>query len=328
MTAVRFAFDSFPNTVNGGSVEAYSVNTPVTGGISNEIVHWNAGFALAVHPDFSVGLTVTAATLDLRADTLTQVVDPLELFLDPTHPRLPSQSTTDLYQTSVDDSDTDVTYTIGILWHPTTVFAGGRSPWQFGAVYREGARFEVDETTTLNGLADTMFRNSIIVPDRYAVGASYRTEEHWLFTAEIERIEYSDMLEGFRSGVNFLTSDRVADGAFDPDPDQPIEFDIDDGTVPRIGVEYRSSPGGRGRLALRAGYLRMPDDRIRMKQFNSDDPDVNQAYLEAFRGGDDVDHLTAGVGYAFGRSSFELGGAVSDESTTLLGNYTFTLEGR
>ena len=327
-TAVRFAFDSFPNTVNGGAVEAYSVDTPVTGAISSTIVQRNVGAAFAVHPDFSLGLTVTMAQLDLEADTLTQVVDPLELFLDPTHPRLPSQSTTDLYRTTVDDSDTDVTYTIGILWHPTTVFSGGKSPWQFGAVYREGARFEVDETTTLNGVPDAMFKNAIIVPDRYAVGMSYRTKEHWMFTAEIERIEYSDLLEGFRSGVNFLTSDRVADGAFDLDPDQPVVFDIDDGTVPRVGVEYRSSPGGRGRIALRAGYLRMPDDRIRMSQFNSDDPAVNDAYLEAFRGGEDVDHVTAGAGYAFGRSSFEIGGAVSDESTTFIGNYKFTLDGQ
>ena len=83
-----------------------------------------------------------------------------------------------------------------------------------------------------------------------------------------------------------------------------------DRSVPRVGVEFVHSPGGRGQLALRAGFFRMPDDRIRMSSFNSVDPDVNDAYLEAFRGGEEMDHVTAGVGYSFGRSSFEIAGAV------------------
>ena len=64
----------------------------------------------------------------------------------------------------------------------------------------------------------------------------------------------------------------------------------------------------------------MPDDRIRMTSFNSLDPDVNSAYLGGFRGGEDVDYVTAGLGYSVGRSSFQLGAAVSDESTSIVGN--------
>ena len=41
-----------------------------------------------------------------------------------------------------------------------------------------------------------------------------------------------------------------------------------------------------------------------------------------------TDYVTAGAGYTFGRSSFEFGGAISDESTMIVGSYTFTLEGR
>jgi long-subunit fatty acid transport protein len=326
MTAIQFAFDTFPNTVNGNQVEAYSVNTPVTGGVSSEVVYWNFAAALDVHPDFSVGATVTAATLDFRADTLTQVVDPLELFLDPTHPRLPDQTTSDVYRTTVNDSDTDVAFTVGVLWHPTTVFASGESPWQFGAVFRKGASFNVDESITLNGLPDAAFSNTIVVPDRYAVGMSYRANPRWLVTAEVERIEYSDLLEDFRTGVNFLTSERAADGTFAVDPDGSIEFDLDDGSVPRVGVEYSAAPGLHGQLALRAGYLRMPDDRIRMSRFNSSDPAVNAAYLGGFRGGEEQHYVTVGAGYSFGRSALELGGAISDDSTMFVGSYTFTLE--
>ena len=53
-TEARFAFDSFPNTVGGGGVEAYSIQTPVSGGSSMEIVYWSAGAALQVHLDAAV----------------------------------------------------------------------------------------------------------------------------------------------------------------------------------------------------------------------------------------------------------------------------------
>ena len=103
-------------------------------------------------------------------------------------------------------------------------------------------------------------------------------------------------------------------------------FKIDDGVVPRFGVEFVDPNVAGGRLAVRGGYLRMPDDRIRLSRFNSTDPDINDAYRSAFRGGDEVDYVTAGVGYTIGRSSIQIGGAFSDEETQVIGSYTFKLE--
>jgi long-subunit fatty acid transport protein len=327
VTAASFAFEGFPNTVNGNTVEAYSVDTTVSGGSDAEIIYWSMGAALEVHQDFSFGYTLTYATLDIEADTLTEIVDPLELFVDPSHPRLPAQSTTDVYRTIVDGSDEDFAFSIGVHWHPDSVFADGPSPWRLGAVFRKGAEFGVSESTFLNGQPDETFINRIIVPDSYGLGLSYLGGERWLFVGEVERVEFSDMLDGFRSGVNYLTSGRVADGAFGIDPDATITYDVDDEWVPRIGGEYRiPSRRGPGQgAALRAGYYRSPDNRIRMTQFNSDDPDVNEIYLEAFGGGEEENHVTAGFGYTWAGSTFQIAGDFGDESTQILISYTYSL---
>jgi len=324
-TQARFSFPSFPNTVNGSTVEAYSVDTQVSGDRSADIIAWSVTGSMDVTQDFSAGLTVTYATLDLTSHSETDVIDPLQLFLDPTHPRFPAQPSVDVYETAADGKDSDVTFTFGLHLHPDSVFVGGVSPWRFAAVYRRGARFSVGETTTLNGTPGQRFDTSIVVPDRYALSASYRSPVHWLFSIEIERVEYSDLLEGFRTGVNYLTSGQVAGGAFGIDPTRKVEFSVDDGVIPRAGLEYVFWPGGHGgrRLALWAGYYRTPDDRIRMTEFNSDDTTVNAAYMGAFKGGEAADHVTGGVGLDIGSSSFHVAGDSWNEGRQFVGTYTY-----
>lgn len=322
-TEARFSFDSFPNTVGPGGVEAYSVRTPVTGGGSAEVVYWTGGASLELTEDFSMGMTVSYATLELQTDTLTQVVDPLELLLDPSHPRLPGMADSDLYRTAIDGTDDGLAWSLGVHWHPDSSFADGSSPWRFGAVYLKGAEFGVRESVFLNETLDQSFINYVVVPDRYSVAASYDLGQRWLFTLEYERIEYSDMMQGFRSGVNYLTSGRVAGEAFGIDPDVPVEYTLDDGDVPRAGVEWNHLWDGSKprRLAVRVGYFRMPDSRIRMTQFNSTDPAVNSTYLTAFGEGEAQDFLTAGAGYSFSRYSIDLSGAASDTSYQVVGSF-------
>lgn len=322
-TRARFAFETFPNTVNGGVVEAYTVNAPVAGFSDARIVHWNLGAGYDLHPDFSVGATITYAALDITAQTLTTIEDPLELFADPSHPRRPSQPAADEYRTAIDDSDLDLTYSVGVHWHPSSVFASGTARFSFAAVFRKGAKFEVREATSFNGVADPSFQNTIVVPDRYSLGWSYRASERFLLSGELERVEYSDLLLGFRSGVNFLTSERLADGAFATNPAGSAEFTVDDGTIPRIGVEYLVPTRKSLAVAVQGGYYRMPDARVRMSRFNSGDPAVDQVYLEAFRGGDAVDHLTLGSGFRFGRSRVQVAGDFSDEGTQIVAAYVF-----
>ena len=114
------------------------------------------------------------------------------------------------------------------------------------------------------------FTNDIIVPDSYALGLSYQSLRHWLVTAEIERVEYSDMTDGFRSGVNYLAGGKIVDDAFGTDADTIVMFKVSDRWVPRLGGEYRfgNRAGPDRGAAVRAGYYRLPNDRIRLGRAN------------------------------------------------------------
>lgn len=323
-TGARFSFDTFPNTVSGNKVVAYSIGAPVTGSVQSDIVYWNASASLDLHPDFSVGATISYATLDLEASTRTEIDDPLQILVDTSHPRLPAQPTTDVYETAADGSDTDIAWAIGVLWHPDTVFAGRRSPLTFGATFRRGAAFGVEESSTLNGKPDRRFENTIAVPDRFAVGVTYGFLESWLAGIEVERVDYSDMMEGFQEGVSYLTSEHLADGAFTTGSKKSISYKLNDGYVYHVGVErelrLRGSAGPR--LALRAGWFLTPDREIRMTRFNSTDPAVRRTYLKAFPGGDSESHVTAGVGLDWDPHSVQVGFEYADAGTRLLVTYT------
>lgn len=305
-TGLRVAFDTFPNVVAGGRVEAYSVAGTVDGRISTDAVRWSASAALDVHPDFTFGAGLGYATLDLEASTTTHLEDPLELVVDPSHPRLPSQPTTALFGSRIDDSDTGFSWVAGILWHPDSLFAGGRSPWRFGVAFRKGARFTVREQTFINETPDRALDTRIVEPDRYSVGASFRPTERWTIGLEAERIEYSDLLEDFEAGVNVLTGPGVG-GFFPVDPDGSVRFDADDAFVPRVGAAYAFTAGTRVRGFVAAGLYRAPDGRVYLAEFNAADPAVNAAYLDAFRAGDDENHVTLGAGVSFARYDVHAG---------------------
>jgi hypothetical protein len=325
-TGSQFAFDTFPNTVSpAGGVVAYSVAAPVTGDTTTDVVYWSASAAYQIHQDFSIGATVSYATLSTRMNTTTEVNDSLQLFVDPTHPRLPAQPAIDFYRTGLDGTDTGLAYSIGVQWHPVTPFQGAAAPWRFGVVYKKGVEFTVPETTSLNGLPDRTFDNAIVVPDRYALGASYALGERWLFALQFERVEYSDMLKGYRSGVNFFTSARVAEGAYTVDPAKSVTFKVDDGTLVRAGAEYLVPLGKDDRnLAVRAGYYYQPDDTVRMTGFNSTSASVNAMYLAAYPKGSSTNHFTAGLGYVMGSSSFQLGVDTSNDGTHVVATYALT----
>lgn len=326
-TGATFSFDSFPLAVNGDAVESYAVQTTVQGESSVEIVSYDVAVGVELHQDFSAGIILSYATLDVEAESATHVLDPQGVIVNPGNPRLPSQPDADVYTTHANDSDSDLTYTLGLHWHPDSVFATGVSPWRVGAVYRRGARFSVEGSASLNGLPVQEVENRIVVPDRFGLGVSYAFLERWMVVAEWERVEYSDQLDGFEPGVNYLTSAGVAGGQLGISPPEDIEFDVDDGDILRAGVEYVMPVGAAGnRLALRGGWYHTPDSRIRMTGFESGDADVNETYLEAFPGGEADDHFTAGVGFTMGRSIFSVGFETSDGGSQIVGSYTLALE--
>jgi long-subunit fatty acid transport protein len=329
-TRASLAFDTFPNVVVGDEIQAYSVDTVVTGDLDANVVYWNAAVSYEVHEDFSVGVTLTYARLDMDGHSTTQVIDPEQLLLDPTHPRLAGQTSSDFLRTDVDDTDSDFTYTIGIHWHPNSVYPDGRSPWRLGAVVRQGASFSVKESVSINDIPERSFDNRVVVPDRWALGISYRTPQHWLFSAEWERVQYSDLMQGYETGVNYLTSERLAEASFNLEEGRNIEFDISDGNIVRAGAEYLHLLGGDPgrRLTVQAGYFRSPEDRIRMTRFHSNSSEVNETYREAFPGANDENHFTAGVGLTWGAYSFQIAAETSDLGDQVVGSFGFDLTRR
>jgi long-subunit fatty acid transport protein len=297
--------------------------------MSAEIVYWNAAVSFDLHPDFTAGLTLTYATLELDADTQTIVSDPLQILVSSSHPRLPSQSDTDVYRTMAHGTDDDLTWSIGVHWHPGSAFAEGSSPWRFGASMRKGARFGLEETTTLNGLPDRRFENSIAVPDQYSIGASYRPDERWLFSGQVDRVNFSDLLDDYRTGVNYVTSPHLAQGAFSTGPSHAIRYELNDGYVYRLGLEYSmpTKEPDRG-VAFRGGWSRLPDTVVQMTHFNSSDTSVNRTYREAFPEGDEENHFSAGVGLGLGRSAFQVGVDASESGTLWLANYVYAWRSR
>jgi hypothetical protein len=196
-------------------------------------------------------------------------------------------------------------------------------------VYRKGAELSVpEEVLEFNATSGQfeqirLFDNVLKVPDRWGVGGSYHGNR-WLFTADVERILYSDLLEGFVTGVNFFTS-----GAFPPTllpgVDQ-LRFDVDDATVGRVGAEYAFVTRGQWQYAVRAGYYNQPDNKIALESIDDPavDPDIEEIFLDLFRGGERVDHFTAGVTLGTPQGlQLQFAGDISDEGDVFVGSLIY-----
>ena len=290
-------------------------------------MYWNIGASFEVHTDFSVGLTASLATLDIQASSQGALFDPLEQILDPTNPRLPTSPDVDFFRNAIDDSDSDLAYTIGLHWHPDSVWLktakAGVSPLQFGAVLRKGAKFTFQEDRLKNGVLVSRTPVTLKVPDRYGIGVSYKPGK-WLFTLDYERVEYSDLLEGFEGGVNLLTNEDLTEKVLSTGAERNPQYDVEDANIFRFGVE-RVFSLPRGSFSLRAGYFNSPDNKIAMTSFSSNDTE-NDVYLGAFGGGEDEDHFTAGFSYATARRhGLDFGADIYDGGTQFVMSYSFRL---
>ena len=191
---------------------------------------------------------------------------------------------------SFEVDDTDVGFNVGMLWQ----FA---ESWRLGAVYRTGPRFdyelynragplnEAPEGTILESVTD----RSIAFPDVWGLGLAYRSPDGSLTVGfEWDRVEYSIIGETLNSPL--LDTSLAA---------------IDDANELHLGAEYvflKSNP----LIAIRGGVWHDPDHRFR---YLGDDPFSRAIY----RQGEDILHVTAGVGVAFRRFQIDIGADFSDE---------------
>jgi len=303
-TGLEFALIDLPwVNPDGPAVEQYTINNESVGGLNAELVNWNLGFSFSLGSDFSIGGTATYAELDMESSLTNLAQDPLGL-LGTENPRVDENDDglldDVLTQSTIDDSDSGFGWTLGLHFHPDSKFDTGYSPIRFGLVYHKGAELGVNQTVVVDPgttASEKTFINTLRVPDRYGIGVSGELGRGWVFALDLERVEYSDLMDGFLSGVNFFTSGLIDDTLLQIDPDEEVLFDVDDATVVHVGAEYNLITKGRWTYGFRAGYFNAPDNKIRMTQFNSTSDEINEAYLQAFAGGESEDHFTAGFSF-------------------------------
>jgi long-subunit fatty acid transport protein len=238
---------------------------PSVGNLRYDVENFGGAVGFKVSDSFSIGATVAYSDFSIASLT--------ERLVDGAVESTQRQS----------GSDDDIVYTLGALWQITP-------QWNFGLAYRSGGDFEY-RASNVNSDGDVLERKTdFSVPNVVSAGLAFRPTDAWLFTLDVNYIEYSRLSDDL---VSVLQVD---------DP----RLSFDDGTEIRFGAEYAflemSTP-----MFLRAGVWQDPDHRLAYDGPRPGDcfADPDSCFNSAlFTNGDDETHFSLGLGWAF--SSFQL----------------------
>jgi long-chain fatty acid transport protein len=180
--------------------------------------------------------------------------------------------------------DSAVAGNLGLIWQTT-------HSWRFAAAYRQGPDFEINHRIFAQP-EPGRFR----LPDQFVVGAAFQPTSALTISVEADRITYSSLLR----------NNRLED------------FDLDDGTEVRLGVEYVlfvGDPVKPTRLALMAGGWSDPGHRISFSKPITTTGDLFRRAM--FPAGDKRrEHVSAGLGANFGNFQIDAGCDWSSEIST------------
>jgi hypothetical protein len=225
-------------------------------------------------------------------------------------------------RTSINDHDHDVVFSLGVI-------RKSKKPnkWSVGAVFRQAPKFDVieqidpegpdgdsdgfpDSSIDLFGVRARQglsFINQFNLPDFFAVGGSYAVSDRLTLALDIERILYSNLLDGYVAGVNLLTSDDA-------------EFTIDDATDFRAGAEYilfnENNP--LPFMALRGGLFAESDSTIRAISTGSLGFATERGLNDVFSGRGDQLHAAIGVGFIWDRLKVDFGADFAESDNEYL----------
>lgn len=274
------------------------------GAIDQSLVAWSLSAGYQLTRDLFVGGSIIAGELQIESEIVSQFSDPDGLFglggIDPRFQAFPPQQ--DLISTNIDDSDTDISWNIGLFWKLNDYV-------QFGTVYKKGLQMEVDETVVVTqsavplvGRTSEVLQTSFNVPDVAGFGVAYRpfagrgaAAQNLLFAADVVRVENEDLVDGFVSQLNVITL---------PKQIQDIEFTADNTTEVHIGAEYYL-PLGPTLLAFRLGFYTDPASNIYAENVISDGTPEQDGTKKAIENGElfpqreDETHFTAGIGFSY-----------------------------
>jgi long-chain fatty acid transport protein len=183
-------------------------------------------------------------------------------------------------------SASDVTYTAGARL--------GFERFSIGAVYESGADYDTQDYCVGDFCPAATASSSFNTPDVLGAGISVRPFSQLTVNVDVVNVGYSSLTEGFQ-----------------PMFENPEDFRIDDATELHVGAQWTVLTGPAP-LAIRAGYWKDPAHALR---FIGDRTDVNSltAAIYPADGGDDVDHVSVGLGYL--GSKFQINAAYDHADT-------------
>ncbi|MCM2315455.1 MAG: hypothetical protein NDJ92_09935 [Thermoanaerobaculia bacterium] len=232
--------------------------------VNIDLETWGLATAYKVSDNFSIGAAVkyqnfTEQALSFRTD---EGLNPLVA----------------LAQTSDDD---DYTYTVGFK------IGSPRSKFNVGGVYKTGGEFEApvalgEFDTNFNIDVTEVGRPTFHVPDVYGIGISYNPTPPLRINVDAVQVDYSNLVDDFLS-----IYDDIRD-----DPDYRRE----DVTEIHVGAEW-FFVNSRIPWAIRGGWWRDPEHSLRYAGPQTSGNQVAASIL--FPEGEDQDHYSIGIGFAF-----------------------------
>lgn len=291
------------------------------GRIDMKVVNWNVSAAYRLHDQFRVGVTVSYGILDLVSNVVNSYVDPTgDVIGAPEFSGVPLE----MYRTTAEGSDDDVTITAGLLWSVTDTIT-------IGASYRQGGSFSVQQTLSSNPINSAIipgainstvffnesgtvlttennsfdFDNKFNVPDVSTVGVSWQPIPQLTLALDAARIAYTGLLDGFNSRLNVLTAGFVTES--------DAVFTVEDQTNFHFGAEYTFSLGQGALILLRAGFHEDKDNRVRSDFAPGG---FGLASNDNFPPSQDTDHYSLGAGLVVGNNfQLDIAADIADTGT-------------
>jgi long-chain fatty acid transport protein len=261
---------------------------PIRGAMDLNITTYGASGSFNVTPEFSVGggVAVYDFGMDSRTDRYSITGTKFYEAADYSAANLAN------YQNQIGD-DTAVGVNVGALFAPNRKF-------QVGVVFRQGPEFDLQVTNndarTNQPFPDRDRAGQFNVPHVFGVGTAIRPITNLTIAADVSRVGYSRLTDGFVDIFNTAGSAT----------DESAFYAIDDATELHTGAEYVF--GSQVPIAVRVGYWLDPAHSLVYTGASISEQQV-------FKNHDDQHHFTFGGGAVFGRFEINAGGDVADRTT-------------
>ncbi len=291
------------------------------GDLDIELELWDLAAGWRLTPGFAVGGAIGLGRLDLSSETTGSLGDPLQFTtVGMFDPRFSSPTPAPLVRTRSRGDDTHGIYSFGTYWR-------AHRSLSLATVYRKGPRFTIDASREdLSTGEKESFTNLVKMPDTAAVGLSWTPFvlhpssglQSLTMALDVERVEYSDLLEGMKPGENLLARPEIVGD---------VSYDLSDEIEVRLGAEYGMS-FPTWTLFLRGGAYTEHQGSAQLESA-SGVPGVfrgqSDALLESdfFDGEETVIHGTIGFGADFYSVTFDLGADLSDTEDRMFASFKY-----